>query len=423
LSNLQVGLNMISPWTVGRYATLNDVANFKTNNIVPDKSYCDNKGIDYQPVAFAGFAWSNWNGGTRNQISRLKGEFLWKQIANIKEAAVPSMYVAMFDEYDESTAILNAADSYYMVPTDQYFLTNSADGTYISSDFYMRLVSEATKVMHNTIALTPNVAIPYAVAPLFFRTSLEQDYDATPTWTSTIDGTAITNVGGNSGVGTAICANATNQAHIGGYSIKCSGGDNSTTSSYAYFKVFDVNIPVGATTNLSFWSNPTNTLSRYVSIDFVMTDGSTLRDSGALDSNGVKMHPAEGRGVINTWTQTKCKIGTYLNGKIIDRILVAFDRGADTGNFITYFDDIAIYNDSSSLSIKSLSPFSKGVLIYPNPSESGLFNLSESMPWEVYSILGVKISSGNSALIDLSSASKGIYFVKFANEIKKILIE
>jgi hypothetical protein len=418
--------DMLSPWAVGRFGTLNGALDFKTNNIVPDKQYCDANNIAYQPVVFSGFAWSNWNGGNQNAIPRLKGEFLWRQVSSIKEAAIPSMYVAMFDEYDEATAILNAADSYYMAPTDQYFLTNSADGTYLSSDFYMRLVGEATKVIHNSIPLSPNVNIPYALAPMFFRTSMEQNYDATPTWTSTSEDTAnIVNVGGSGGSGTAICANSQEQSHIGKYAIKCSGSDNSITSSHAYFKVFDVNIPVEGNTYLSFWSNPQNALSRYVSVDLIMTDGTTLRDSGAKDINGVYMHPAEGRGVVNTWTNTKSKIGTFLNGKTIDRIVIAFDRNPDMGDFTTYFDDISIYNDAnSSLSINSNTntSFSKELLVYPNPSHSGLFQLSESAHWEIYSILGVKIKEGKDMLIDLSSESKGLYFLKSENKIQKIII-
>jgi len=53
-----------------------------------------------------GFAWSNFNGGAKNQIPRNKGEFMWRQIYNIKSLNMPGVYIAMFDEYDEGTAIL-----------------------------------------------------------------------------------------------------------------------------------------------------------------------------------------------------------------------------------------------------------------------------------------------------------------------------
>ena len=49
----------------------------------------------------------------------------------------------MFDEYDEGTALLSAATDYTMLPADAYFLTTSADGRWLSSDFYLRLAGMA----------------------------------------------------------------------------------------------------------------------------------------------------------------------------------------------------------------------------------------------------------------------------------------
>jgi hypothetical protein len=111
--------------------------------------------------------------------------------------------------------------------------------------------------------------------------------------------------------------------------------------------VFDVDIPVVSNTHLHFWSYPANELGRYVSIDMVMTDGTTLRDCGAVDLNGVSMHPATGRGTVNTWTKTTSVIGSWLAGKTIDRILIAYDHAPETGDFRAYFDDIAIDTGSS----------------------------------------------------------------------------
>ncbi len=108
---------------------------------------------------------------------------------------------------------------------------------------------------------------------------------------------------------------------------------------------------------------------------------------------------------------------------MIDRIVIAFDTNPDLGDFTPYFDDISIYNDgNSNLSINSNSLSNKELLVYPNPSKSVFFQLSEATYWEVYSILGVKIKAGEDKLIDLSSESKGLYFLKSENKIKKIII-
>jgi len=62
-------------------------------------------------------------------------------------------------------------------------------------------------------------------------------------------------------------------------------------------------------------------------------------------------------------------------------------------------------------------------VVYPNPNSQGLFNITSLTPekWEVYSINGTKILSGNGNIIDLSRFSKGMYIVKFKNTFKKLV--
>jgi len=333
--------NMISPWAVGAYSDQTSTDNYKKNYLTPDLAYCHKKGIGYQPVIFPGFSWSNWNGGAQNQIPRNKGNFLWRQAYNLRLLNIKTAEIAMMDEYDEGTAILPMADGFNMIPTNQYFVTTSADGTYLSSDFYMRLAYSVTRQINQLDAVNTTMPIQYSNGPVFFRTSNEAKYDPQPTWASTTE--QKTNVTANgSNFGNPTCTTIAQNPHTGVYSLKVAGRDRSSTSSYAYFKVWDVNIAVGANTQLSFWTYPQNILGRYVSVDFVMTDGTTLRASKAVDSNGISMSPNTGRGTINTWTKTTCNIGTWFSGKTIDRILVDYDHAPATGDFSTYIDDISI---------------------------------------------------------------------------------
>jgi hypothetical protein len=339
--NVYLAFDMISPWTVGRFSNITGANNYKTDYLIPDLAYCNTHGIAYQPVTFPGFAWSNWNGGTKNQIPRNKGEFLWQQVENIQSLGIPSVYMAMFDEYDEGTALLNMADGYSMIPTNQYFLTSSADGTYISPDFYLRLTGKATRVIKGIDEVTTTVTIPYSAGPVYFRTSSEADIDPQPTWNSTSENKVnVTAYGSN--LGNPACAAVTANPHKGSKALRIQGRDRSESTSYVYFKVFDVDIPVDTNTLMHFWTYPTNEISRFVSVDLIMTDGTSLRDSGALDINGGSMHPAAGRGIVNTWTKTTSVIGTWLAGKTVDRILIAYDHGPETGDFRTYADDISI---------------------------------------------------------------------------------
>ncbi|THF72677.1 arabinan endo-1,5-alpha-L-arabinosidase [Cohnella fermenti] len=171
---------------------------------------------------------------------------------------------------------------------------------------------------------------------ILFGTGLEPDQTAL-TWSDTPD--AVLNVSNSvSSVRTG------ETSRSGNSSIKVSGTDNSSTISYSDNKVFDVNIPVTSTTKLSYWFYPLNENSRHVTVDLVFTDGSTLRDSGATDFEGISMHPNIARGIVNTWRQVQCNIGQWASGKTIDRILIDYDQGPNTGTYTAYVDDIAIVN-------------------------------------------------------------------------------
>ncbi len=419
--------NMISPWSVGAYSDQTSTDNFKTTFLVPDLSYCTTNGIAYQPVIFPGFSWYNWNGGTQNQISRNKGNFLWRQAYNLRLLNITSAEIAMMDEFDEATAILPMADGYNMIPTNQYFVTTSADGVYLSSDFYLRLATKVTRQINQADAVNVTMPVQYSAGPIFFRTSNELKYDAMPTWVSTTDlKSNVTAYGSNSGNPT--CATIQTNPHAGLYSLKIAGRDRSSSSSYAYFKVWDVNIAVTSTTELNFWNYPLNTLGRYASLDLVMTDGTTLRGTAAVDSNGVSMHPATGRGTINTWTKTKCNIGTWLNGKTIDKILVAYDHAASTGDFSSHFDDISINTAGTSqffrntVNIENTSLPQKTYIINNPFGNSININLADQPKGKVilrlYDAAGKLIVSkefqnaGNYIQLNTTFPGKGIYLLE-----------
>ena len=139
-----------------------------------------------------------------------------------------------------------------------------------------------------------------------------------------------------------------NVAHSGATALMYSGTDNSATSSFSYNKVFDVRIPVSAGTQLSYWIYPQSAdpNSEYVAVDLIFTDGTSLRDSGATDQNGVRVHPEfQGRGnrlTGDAWNEVRSNIGQWAAGKTVSRILVAYDRPDATGKFRGFIDDIRV---------------------------------------------------------------------------------
>ena len=151
--------DMIQPWSVGRFATDQDLDAHYVDVMQGDMAFCQQNGIDYQRVIFPGFAWSNWNGGPRNQIPRRAGALFWRQ-AYYATLLGASGYIAMFDEYDEATAIAKAAENATMIPSDQYFLTLDADGQTVSADFYLRLAGAATRMLRGEAPLRDDVPIP-----------------------------------------------------------------------------------------------------------------------------------------------------------------------------------------------------------------------------------------------------------------------
>lgn len=337
-------LDMLSPWTVGRFGNNTEADVYRDNVLVPDAAFCNANGILYQPVIFPGFAWSNWNGGPRNAIARAGGNFMWRQVYNIRQAGIGNAYVAMFDEYDEGTAVTRMADSYFDVPSDQYFLTTSADGQYRSPDFYMRLTGKVTRVIRGEDPLTVEMPVPASAGPVWFRTSFENEYDALPEWVDNPDPSIpVAGISGYAGSASPPeCSAVPETGYTGTWALRYAGRDASASSSRIAFRVFQVNIPVSPRTRLTYYTFPQNNLARYVTVDLVMSDGSSLRTSGALDTAGVPMQASSARGAVNTWNRVRSDIGMWLNGKTIERILVSYDRGPETGDFRGYVDDIVI---------------------------------------------------------------------------------
>jgi hypothetical protein len=148
--------DVLSPWSVGRFGTVDGAKNHAAEYWIKDIVWSREHEIDFMPVVFPGFSWYNLRKGEAPlaQIPRLKGEFLWSQIVANKKAGADMIYIAMFDEVDEATAIFKCTDQPPM-GNGGTFLTMEG----LSSDYYLRLAGEAGKVLRGEIPLTDNVPV------------------------------------------------------------------------------------------------------------------------------------------------------------------------------------------------------------------------------------------------------------------------
>jgi beta-galactosidase len=139
-------VDIVMPWAVGRYN--NDTYASVAAGLPGDIAWCRDNSVDYVPLVFPGFSWGNLKRNTAlyNQIPRLKGDFLWKQIAGAKAAGAGSLYVAMFDEIDEGTAIFKCAEEGALPLFGEKRFVGIERG--LGSDHYLWLTGEAAKWFH-----------------------------------------------------------------------------------------------------------------------------------------------------------------------------------------------------------------------------------------------------------------------------------
>jgi len=169
--------DIISPWAVGRYGSkhTSELDNFTTKYTIPDQAWCNDpaNNKDYLPVVFPGFSWQNLQQNDKfDQIPRLGGAFLWRQIYKaVHDAKATMIYQAMFDEVDEGTAIFKCTSNPPIAdsatgPSTPFLPTGNADyppydlsDAQLPSDHYLWLVGQAARMLRGEIELTASMPV------------------------------------------------------------------------------------------------------------------------------------------------------------------------------------------------------------------------------------------------------------------------
>jgi glycoprotein endo-alpha-1,2-mannosidase len=145
--------DILHPWLVGRYNGENYEA-YRQENIIDDVKWCKENGKSYAPTVYPGFSWHNMKGDQSDKIPRNKGEFYWKQIAGAIESGAEMLYVAMFDEIDEGTAIMKCA---HTVPVGKsVFVPIEKE---VQSDHYLWLTGMAGKMLRGEIPFSKTMPV------------------------------------------------------------------------------------------------------------------------------------------------------------------------------------------------------------------------------------------------------------------------
>ena len=99
-------------------------------------------------------------GGELGAIPRLKGQFLWSQFRAVKQTGAAMVYVAMFDEVDEGTAIFKCSND-PPVGKDVSFLTYEG----LPTDYYLRLTGEGGRLLRGELPLDSPLPIARPESP------------------------------------------------------------------------------------------------------------------------------------------------------------------------------------------------------------------------------------------------------------------
>ncbi len=149
--------DIVMPWMVGRF-TLNlyGEVNRYADQIKNDIAWCAENGIDYAPLVYPGFSWYNlskieFEGKNQlNQIPRHKGNFYWTLMREAINGGATMLYVAMFDEIDEATAIFKCTNN---PPVNATF----TDFEGMPHDHYLWLTGKAASFLRSQTTVPQNI--------------------------------------------------------------------------------------------------------------------------------------------------------------------------------------------------------------------------------------------------------------------------
>jgi len=137
--------NMISPWLIGAVGNIGDADNIYNSLMVADEAYCNANGLDYQPVVLP---------GDLHAGQRVHGNLMWEMFYNAVRLPAQGIYISMYDEFGEGNQIAETAETQAMVPVGSGYPSLDQDGTYCTSDYYLRLTGAGDRMFKGLMPLS-----------------------------------------------------------------------------------------------------------------------------------------------------------------------------------------------------------------------------------------------------------------------------
>jgi hypothetical protein len=142
-----------TPWNIGNFSR--DKAGVTHASMgwwAVDRQTFESRGQFWIPTVYPGFGWNNLTKTGASDVSRRGGQFLWEQFHELSKMGVDTVYVAMFDEVNEGTAIFKVTNN---PPTEAKFVGYEG----LPSDWYLRLVGLGEKMLREKQSIPPQIPI------------------------------------------------------------------------------------------------------------------------------------------------------------------------------------------------------------------------------------------------------------------------
>jgi hypothetical protein len=159
LHEVMASADIIMPWMVQRFTPLLHAEMERyASQVKADIAWCAQRKLDYAPCVYPGFSWFNLSkvefGGVHplNQIPRQKGKFYWNQMTTAMASGAKMLYVAMFDEMDEATAIFKCSNH---PPQGPHFIDNEG----LPTDHYLWLTGKAGQMLRGEVPVEKQMPV------------------------------------------------------------------------------------------------------------------------------------------------------------------------------------------------------------------------------------------------------------------------